>query len=157
MSLIELEPGLLMRSVFSFTEIYSGSKVWRLTGLPSEDSIQHETPWFQRTLVEMKMVDGGFGGGWFISGDHSLGCCTDRALCTEPLPWEALLSFSQATDHTVGVQSIFLQPSGVCDMGRISAQSTGVFFSLTMCPNNVEAVILCVGKMISRSTRERNR
>lgn len=27
MGLIELEPGLLMRSVFSFTEIYSGSKV----------------------------------------------------------------------------------------------------------------------------------
>ena len=29
MSLIELEPGLLMRSVFSWSEIYSGSKVWR--------------------------------------------------------------------------------------------------------------------------------
>lgn len=27
MGLIELEPGLLMRSVFSFSEIYSGSKV----------------------------------------------------------------------------------------------------------------------------------
>ncbi len=31
MNLIELEPGLLMRSVFSFSEIYSGSKVCETT------------------------------------------------------------------------------------------------------------------------------
>lgn len=45
MSLIELEPGLLMRSVFSFSEMYSGSKVRHFgeirknSGVPYEDMI----------------------------------------------------------------------------------------------------------------------
>lgn len=45
MSLIELEPGLLMRSVFSFSEIYTGSKVRHFgairknSGVPYEDMI----------------------------------------------------------------------------------------------------------------------
>lgn len=45
MSLIELEPGLLMRSVFSFSEIYTGSKVHHFgairknSGVPYEDMI----------------------------------------------------------------------------------------------------------------------
>lgn len=40
MSLIELEPGLLMRSVFSFSEIYSGSKVC-LSGTPVSNAFAH--------------------------------------------------------------------------------------------------------------------
>ena len=59
MNLIELEPGLLMRSVFSFSEIYSGSKVRQsLVQLWSSSFQQcctrswsyHYTPWLEAVL-----------------------------------------------------------------------------------------------------------
>lgn len=54
------------------------------------------------------------------------------ALCTERLPWETLLLFSQATGQVFGRYSF----SHVWDMGRISAQSNELFF-FSPCPNNV--------------------
>ncbi|CAB1096927.1 unnamed protein product [Ectocarpus sp. CCAP 1310/34] len=42
MGLIELEPGLLMRSVFSFTEIYSGSKVRHFGEIRRNSKVPYE-------------------------------------------------------------------------------------------------------------------